>query len=174
MKQEYDFVPLKLKEAQSFVELHHRHSKPLERHRFSIGAKVISKSFADPMEAINGVVTVDNCSSAWSKNYDFMEIRRLCVLDGHKNLASQLLGRACTACFAMGASLIVTYTKPYESCSSLLASGFRLTKVKVSKSPERKARGLLRWTKGKPDSRYDIKDDRKLLNKFKEFIATPI
>ncbi len=159
----YDFVPLRLQEAQSFIERHHRHSKPLRRHRFSIGAKARSR--------IQGVVTVDNCSSSWSKYHDYMEIRRLCVLDGNKNLASQLLGRACTACLAMGASMIVSYTKPYESCSSLLASGFRLTKVNIKKNMETgKVRGLLRWTKGKPDSKYDIKDDRKLLNKFKKFV----
>tara|TARA_Y100000593_G_scaffold94981_1_gene197811 strand:+ start:4437 stop:4670 length:234 start_codon:yes stop_codon:yes gene_type:complete len=71
----------------------------------------------------------------------------------------------------MGASMIVSYTKPYESCSSLLASGFRLTKVNIKKNMETgKVRGLLRWTKGKPDSKYDIKDDRKLLNKFKKFV----
>jgi len=79
----HSFVPLKLAEAQSFVAEHHRHSKPLKRHRFSIGVKTEL--------GIKGIATVDNCSSSWANRHDHMEIRRVCT-DGTKNLASRELG----------------------------------------------------------------------------------
>ena len=37
MSKEFECVPLTLKEANNFVELHHRHNKKCQGHRFSIG-----------------------------------------------------------------------------------------------------------------------------------------
>ena len=129
---------LNLKQSQKFIEEHHRHSKPLKRHIFSIGAFQYPVSFGVvlPSEVL-GVVTVDRCSSAWSKRRDHVEIRRLCVKpDVKKNVSSFLIGKARDACFAMGYKCIITYTKPNESGASLLATGFVIQKV---------SRGLVQW-----------------------------
>lgn len=113
---------IKLQESQAFVAKHHRHSEPLKRHKFSIGMYDYSTRNWD----LIGVVTVDNCSSAWSKYYDHAEIRRLCVLPDKPNLASKLLRLATDACVAMGMKKIVSYTRPHESGSSLRAVGYNL------------------------------------------------
>jgi hypothetical protein len=142
------FVPLKLAEAQAFVAEHHRHSKPLKRHRFSIGVK-------DGI-GIRGMATVDNCSSSWANRHDHMEIRRVCT-DGTKNLASFLLGKASMACFCMGAKVVFTYTKPYEACSSLLADNWQIGGVSHRKGHM----PLIRWMKEAP---WELKKDGHVRN----------
>ena len=126
--------PIKWPVSQAFVAKHHRHSEPLKRHRFSIGMYDSSTKDID----LIGVVTVDNCSSAWSKHYDHAEIRRLCVLPNKPNLASKLLRLATDACVAMGMKKIVSYTRPHESGSSLQAVGYHLDQRDDD-------RDLLRW-----------------------------
>lgn len=122
---------LNLTEAQEFVAAHHRHSEPLKRHVFSTGAH--RPGFRHPLL---GVATVDSCSSSWSKRLDHVELRRLCTT-GEPNVASYLLGRVKTACFAIGYNCIVTYTQPYERGGSLKAAGFWVQRVKSN--------GLVQW-----------------------------
>lgn len=112
--------PIKWPVSQEFVAKHHRHSEPLKRHRFSIGMYDASTKDID----LIGVVTVDNCSSAWSKHYDHAEIRRLCVLPNKPNLASKLLRLATDACVSMGMQKIVSYTRLHESGSTQKAAGY--------------------------------------------------
>ena len=116
----WDHRPIKWQESQAFVAKHHRHSKPLKRHKFSIGMYDYSTRNWD----LIGVVTVDNCSSAWSKLYDHAEIRRLCVLPDKPNLASKLLRLATDACVSMGMQKIVSYTRLHESGSTQKAVGY--------------------------------------------------
>lgn len=128
--------PVKLSAAASFVAKHHRHSKPLKRHKFSIGAWEMEgaaqyEAQEGHTDFMLGVVTVDNCSSGgWSKMHNFVELRRVCIhKDAPKNTASFLISRARDACFAMGYDYVVTYTRPTESGSSLAACGFLLVSV---------------------------------------------
>ena len=142
-------VNLKLSEAQAFVKRFHRHSKPLKRHMFSIGAYsnflMWSEGLCFP-SGLEGIVTVDRCSSAWSKERNFVEIRRVCLSPkAKKNTASFLIGKAKTACFAMGYSKIVTYTQPHESGASLLAAGFWIADYHVKRYADNRIEGLIRW-----------------------------
>jgi hypothetical protein len=136
-------INLNLKQSQNIVGSFHRHSKPLARHMFSIGAVkhrgcIWSECF--------GIVTVDRCSSAWSKRRDHVEIRRLCTTpDAPKNTASYLIARAKDACFAMGYRCIITYTKPTELGASLKAAGFYLQKAKWIPGKPDHPKGLLQW-----------------------------
>lgn len=141
MNFEAGLIPLKWQESQAFVEMHHRHSKPLKRHIFSIG---VSLNGLD----LNGVATVDRCSGAWSSRKDHMEVRRLCT-DGTKNLGSFLLGKASTACFAMGAKIVFTYTQPQESCSTQLADNWNVCGISRRKGSVPK----IRWYKESPHNR---------------------
>ena len=140
---------LKLQEAQRFVAQYHRHAPPLKRHMFSIGASPVYKFYS--AQQMYGIVTVDRCSSAWSKERDFAEIRRLCVADEEcvteKNLplASFLLGKARQACFAMGYRVLVTYTQPHESGASLKAAGFYIEKINATKYGDGTIEGRVRW-----------------------------
>ncbi len=127
-------VKLSLDEAQSFVAENHRHSEPLKRHKFSIGAVDYkdSNSIGFDINSLLGVATVDVPSSKWNRRRDHIEIRRLCTKGG-KDVASFLLGKAKAACFAMGYKCVITYTRPHESGTSLKASGFWMQKATIKK-----------------------------------------
>lgn len=144
MKRMLEIERVKLDEASDYTLKYHRHSKPLKRHKFTIG--VIDRY--NPSDEYLGIVTVDNCSShAWSKRRDHVEIRRCVVrpgLEEGNNVSSFLLRKAVNACFALGYKCVVTYTRPYESGASLLACGFVLQKISKPKSDD----GLLTWVIG--------------------------
>ena len=136
-------INLNLERSQELISKFHRHSEPLKRHMFSIGA--VAHRACDWLDVF-GVVTVDRCSSRWAKRKDHVEIRRLCTTpEAPKNTASFLLGKAKEACFAMGYKVIITYTKPYELGSSLKAAGFYLQKARWIPGNQDDPRGLLQW-----------------------------
>ncbi len=146
---------LKLSEAQSFVGQFHRHSKPLKRHMFSIGAHTgmlmygegFAKQHGYPLGLV-GVATVDRCSSAWSKYPGYIELRRLCVNPkfAETHAASYLIGKVKQACFAMGYKIIVTYTQPGESGASLMGAGFVMDKWSIEHDGKGTViDGLVRW-----------------------------
>ena len=141
---------LLLKEASAFVKEHHRHSKPLKRHKFSIGA-------IDEGDLV-GIATVDVPSSRYTRYRNYVEIRRVCVKDGIRNAASFLIGHACNACFSMGYDVIVTYTQPHESGASLMASGFDVVRrAKIVANTDNTIKGgLVTWMKVK-DRAFDPK-----------------
>tara|TARA_X000001382_G_C3070496_1_gene147298 strand:- start:42 stop:587 length:546 start_codon:yes stop_codon:yes gene_type:complete len=139
-------VKLTLDEAQSFVSHYHRHSEPLKRHKFSIGAVDIKDSSHFDNSTLLGIATVDVCSSKWNKRRDHVEIRRLCTKGG-KDVASFLIGKAKAACFAMGYKCVITYTRPWENGASLKASGFWMQKAtyKQNKKSGEITDGLVQW-----------------------------
>tara|TARA_R100001510_G_C7617726_1_gene179427 strand:- start:113 stop:640 length:528 start_codon:yes stop_codon:yes gene_type:complete len=134
-----------LDEAAAFTAKHHRHSKPLSRHKFSIGA------LDSVTDQLVGICTVDVPSSKYNRLLDHVEIRRVCTIDDNKNAASFLIGHACNACFSMGYTTIISYTQPHESGISLLASGFEVTKAaKLSfYADDHFEGGLITWKKHK-------------------------
>ena len=158
-------VKLSLSEAQGFVSENHRHSEPLKRHKFSIGAVDIkdSNSIGFDINNLLGVATVDVPSSKWNKRRDHVEIRRLCTKGG-KDVASFLLGKAKSACFAMGYKCVITYTRPHESGISLKASGFWMQKAtyKTNKKTGKITDGLIQWIA--VDGMQPNKDERDFTN----------
>ena len=131
-----DHRRVKLGEAQRFIEQHHTHSRPLKRHMFSIAVHLGERDKSGEIEWQDtcGVATVDNCSSAWSSDYNKLELRRLCFKRGTpKNVASYLLSQVAKAAFGMGAFELITYTQPWENGASLRACGWRLMmRAKIS------------------------------------------
>jgi len=146
---------LKLAEAQDFVDKHHRHSDPLKRHVFSIGASQHRDPFYEPL----GIITVDRCSSAWSSRRDHIEIRRLCTKPDIHGLpiASFLLGKAKQACFAMGYRCIITYTQPHEKGASLKAAGFHIQQWRIRAFEGGLVNGRVQWicVEGEQPSQQD-------------------
>jgi len=158
-------IRLKLDESQDFVERHHRHSKPLRRHMWSIGAMKYPsmKCYYEP--EVLGICTVDRCSSAWSKRRDHIEIRRLCVRDdAPKNTCSFLLGQATRGAAALGYNCVITYTKPDEHGSSLLSAGWWIQRGTRT--------GLLQWiwvSNGRR-SQEDLKFTKDVLSRLKNLL----
>lgn len=127
-------IRLKLDEAQAYVQRYHRHSQPLKRHKFSIGALPFPLRVGTTMDIpvacsgapfLYGVLTVDTPSShEWSRYRDYVEIRRIVTTTDTPNVSSFLIGKAKQACLAMGYRRLITYTRINEPGTSLRASGF--------------------------------------------------
>jgi hypothetical protein len=109
--------PITLSEANSFVEQHHRHHKPVVGHKFSIAAVKDDK--------IVGIVIVGRPVARGRDDGLTLEVTRLCT-DGTRNACSFLYGAAARAAFALGYKRIGTYILASEPGKSLVASGWRL------------------------------------------------
>lgn len=129
-------VPISLREANAFVEQHHRHHKPVVGHKFSIAAS--------DGEKIVGVAIVGRPVSRHLDDGWTLEVTRCCT-DGTMNACSLLYGAAWRAARAMGYRKIVTYILESEHGSSLKASGYKC----IGQA------GGLRWT-GKRRPEVDL------------------
>ena len=113
---QYDIVPLSLKEAQAFVNAHHRHHKQPQGHKFSVGLKI--------NERLIGVIIAGRPVSRHLDDKLTLEVTRCCVLDGFKNAVSKLYSSVCKAAKAIGYRKVITYTLVEETGSSMKAVGF--------------------------------------------------
>ena len=95
-----EICPITLKEANAFVERHHRHHKPVAGHKFSIGCT--------DGERIVGVAIVGRPVSRYLDNGWTLEVNRLCT-DGTRNACSMLYTAAWRAARAMGYHKLITY-----------------------------------------------------------------
>lgn len=108
-------VPTTLREANAFVNAHHRHHKPTTGHKFSIGCEAEGR--------LVGVVIVGRPVSRYLDDGLTLEINRLCTT-GEKNVCSMLYAAAARAAKAMGYQRIITYTLDNEPGTSLRAAGW--------------------------------------------------
>ena len=110
-----EICPMTLREANAFVEQHHRHHKPVVGHKFSIGC-------TDGKEIV-GVAIVGRPVSRHLDDGWTLEVNRLCT-DSTHNACSMLYAAAWRAARAMGYRRLVTYILDSESGTSLKASGW--------------------------------------------------
>jgi hypothetical protein len=110
-------VPLTLREANAYVERHHRHHGPSRGCVVTIGVEREGE--------IVGVCIVGRPVARMLQDGYTAEVTRCCT-DGTRNACSMLYGAAWRAVRALGYRRLVTYTLPAEGGSSLLASGFKL------------------------------------------------
>lgn len=94
-----EICPMTLKEANAYVEQHHRHHGPVAGHKFSIGLS--------DGEKIVGVAIVGRPVSRYLDDGWTLEVNRLCT-DGTRNACSMLYAAAWRAARAMGYKRIVT------------------------------------------------------------------
>lgn len=111
------FVPVRLNVANAFIAEYHRHNGPIDHrsHRFTIG-----------LEDNGELVGLGVAGLPISRKLDdgkTLEIRRVCVKDGHKNANSMIYGRLARIGYLMGYNKLITYTLQKESASSLKAVG---------------------------------------------------
>lgn len=111
-----ELVPISLKEANAFVEQHHRHHKPVVGHKFSVAVS--------DGGTIVGVAIVGRPVSRYLDDGWTLEVTRLCT-DGTKNACSFLYS-ACWRCAKnMGYKKLVTYILDTENGASLKARGWK-------------------------------------------------
>ena len=110
-----ELVPITLKEANAFVERHHRHHKPVVGHKFSIGCEMDGR--------LTGVVIAGRPVSRHLDDGHTLEVTRLCTT-GERNACSMLYSAAARAAKAMGYRKIITYTLDTEDGASIRAAGW--------------------------------------------------
>lgn len=114
-------VPLTLKQLNEFVQTHHRHHKPVQGHRFSLGA-------VNAEDELIGAVSVGRPVARGCDPYATAEVTRL-VTTGAKNACSFLYGAAARICKLMGFRKIQTYILDSEPGTSLKAAGWVLEEI---------------------------------------------
>lgn len=112
-----ELQPIDFNEACAFVKEHHRHHKPPQGHKFSIGVNDDGK--------VVGVIIVGRPPSRFRDNGWTVEVTRCCT-DGTKHAASMLYAAAWRAARAMGYKKLITYTLLEEPGTSLKAAGWKL------------------------------------------------
>jgi hypothetical protein len=112
--------PLTLKQANSLISKLHRHHKPVQGHRFSVGAEKHGN--------LIGAVVVGRPVSRGCDPYGTAEVTRL-VTDGTKNACTFLYATAARICRDMGFDKIQTYILNSESGHSLMCAGWILDGV---------------------------------------------
>ena len=126
-----ELVPISLKEANAFVEQHHRHHKPVTGHKFSVAAagdgkiKAMYPYLVSEVDGkIVGVAIVGRPVSRYMDDGWTLEVNRLCT-DGTKNACSFLYAAAWRAARNMGYKKLITYILDTEAGISLKASGWK-------------------------------------------------
>jgi hypothetical protein len=110
-----EVVPLTLREAQAFVQQHHRHNKPPHGCKFALGVR-----------ATGDLVGVGVAGRPVARAFDdgrTLEVNRSCT-DGTKHANSMIYGAIWRAARAMGYLRCITYTQADESGASLRAAGW--------------------------------------------------
>jgi hypothetical protein len=107
-------TPLHLREANEFVNQHHRHSLPTVGGKFAVGASVDGK--------LVGVAIAGRPVARHLDDGKTLEVLRVCT-DGTPNANSFLYGRVRRIAELMGYTKIITYTLEEESGASLKAVG---------------------------------------------------
>ena len=114
-------IPIKLREANDFVEQYHRHNKRTSRNggRFAIGVTT--------GEEMVGVAIVGRPVARLLDDGYTAEVTRCCVLEkAPKGSCSFLYGRCWRIWQQMGGIRMVTYTLQTESGSSLKGAGWKI------------------------------------------------
>ncbi|MEU6331564.1 XF1762 family protein [Streptomyces sp. NPDC047049] len=118
-------VPVRYREASSYVRQWHRHLQPPPGQIFAIGA-------ADHEGVLRGVVIVGRPVARYLDDGATLEVTRSCC-DGARNANSLLYGAAWRAAKALGYTRLVTYTQEGESGASLRGAGW----IAIAERPPR-------------------------------------
>lgn len=111
--------PLELREANAYIEEHHRHHGRVQGHRWSLGCY-------DENGTLVGCAVMGRPTSGVDPKR-VLEVTRLCT-NGHRNACSKLYAAAARAAAAMGFEIIQTYIYESELGSSLRASGWEMVR----------------------------------------------
>ena len=112
-----EITPISLDEANAFVELHHRHHKPVPGAKFCLAVSDDG--------TVRGVAIVGRPVARMSDDGFTLEVNRCCT-DGARNACSMLYGAAWRAARALGFRRLITYTLPEEGGASLRGAGWKL------------------------------------------------
>ena len=136
-------VPLELRDLNALVSGLHRHHKPVQGHRFSIGVEHGGK--------VVGAASVGRPTARLTDQRTVLEVTRL-VTDGTKNACSALYAAAARIGKELGYKRIQTFILDSETGTSLKAAGWKFEQES----------GGGDWTReSKPNRRQDQPQCRK-------------
>jgi hypothetical protein len=136
-------IPLELRDLNELVARLHRHHKPVQGHRFSIGVELGGKTV--------GGASVGRPTARLTDQRTVLEVTRL-VTDGTKNACSALYAAAARIGKELGYKRIQTFILDSETGTSLKAAGWKFEQES----------GGGDWTReSKPNRRQDQPQCRK-------------
>jgi len=119
-------TPITLREANAFVERHHRHHGGARGCIMCVAvSRVLGGGDAAAVDDVAGVAIVGRPLARMLDNGYTAEVLRCCT-DGTRNVCSMLYGAAWRAVRALGYRKLVTYTLATEAGASLRAAGLRV------------------------------------------------
>ncbi|HET6256692.1 MAG TPA: XF1762 family protein [Puia sp.] len=151
-------VPIGFSEACTFVRTYHRHHRPPQGHKFSIGVAVNDRIVG---VAIVGRPVARRLDNGWT-----LEVVRLCT-DGTPNACSKLYSACWRIAREMGYRELITYILDTEKGISLKAAGWVClgkaggiswnvpARPRIDKSP---AQMKIKFGIGKPKDVNDVYD----------------
>ena len=113
-------VPITLRDARAYVDLHYRHNAGPKFHKFSICLRVAGEP--EPV----GVAIASTPKARHQMDGFTLEINRCCADPRYADVCSKLYSLAIRAGRDIGYRRFLTYTLPSEGGSSLKAVGFQL------------------------------------------------
>ncbi|MEU1606026.1 XF1762 family protein [Micromonospora matsumotoense] len=111
-------MPVTFAEACGFITDWHRHHRPPQGHKFSLGIAQDQK--------LVGVAVVGRPVARMLDDGHTLEVTRVAVADSVPNGCSMLYAAAWRAAKALGYRRLITYTQHGESGASLRAAGWRI------------------------------------------------
>lgn len=115
--------PISFRQSYEFVETLHRHNKPSQGHKFSIGLYTFNNLFGD--EILTGVAVVGRPVARYLDDGLTAEVTRLCVHhEAPLGACSKLYRAAWRVWREMGGERMLTYTLASESGASLRGAGW--------------------------------------------------
>lgn len=112
----YQAVPISFKTAKEFINKYHRHHGAPQGHKFSVAVT--------DGQNIVGVAIAGRPVSRYLDDHNTLEITRLCVKYGYKNVCSQLYAKVLKIAKEMGYKRVITYILESEHGTTVKASGF--------------------------------------------------
>lgn len=108
-------IPIEFKDACEFVKKYHRHHRPPQGHKFSIGLSDNEKLIGCAIvgRPVSRIIQADGMT---------LEVTRLCT-DGSKNACSMLYSACWRVVKEMGYTTLITYILNSETGISLRAAG---------------------------------------------------
>lgn len=128
-----DLFPMSRDDANALVRSWHRHHKPVQGHKFAVGARLDDRNCT-----VVGCVIVARPVAEALDDGTVFEVTRLCgpgvdAVPASKNVASKLLAAARDASFAMGVRAVISYLRFDEAGVCYKAAGW----VPVAEVPAR-------------------------------------
>jgi len=112
-----EIIPINLRDANGYVQLHHRNHGPVRGCKFAVAVAA--------GDQIVGVAIAGRPVSRMLDDGYTIELLRVAT-NGYRNACSKLYGACSRAGIAMGYRRVVTYTGASEPGTSLRAAGFRI------------------------------------------------